>query len=143
MPTVTRFSINRAGMNQTLKGRRGPVVLHLANVGRQAAAIARRTAPRGDGPGPHLADNISSKLVPSLRGGYAVQLVAGVPHAIYVVKGTRPHDIGSPVLIGGGVGWRYIGRSPAGRGKMHPGTKANPFMQRAVASLGLRVRTLG
>jgi hypothetical protein len=47
----------------------------------------------------------------------------------YVILGTAPHSIGSPVLINGE--WRYIGLSPTGAGKMHPGTAANDYMQEA------------
>lgn len=137
MPVVTRFSINKAGISALFRNPRQPVPLHMANVGRQLAGAMRREAPRGKGPGPHLADNISSKLVPS-PGGSQVQVSIGVPWATYVIKGTRPHSIGSPVFIEG-VGWRYIGLSPSGAGKIHPGTKPNNFVQKAAASLGLRV----
>lgn len=139
MAVVTRFRVNQAGMNATLRGRQGPVVLHQANIGRQLAGAARRFAPYRSGPGPHLRDNIDSKLVPSVRGGYAVVVTANVPHAIYVVKGTRPHSIGSPVLVAPDT-WRYIGLSPAGKGKIHPGTRPNDFFAKAAASLGLRFR---
>ena len=71
-----------------------------------------------------------------------MQIVAGVPHALYVAKGTKPHSIGSPVFIHG-VGWRYIGLSPAGKGKIHPGTKPNRFMLRAAEMEGLRIRRQG
>lgn len=139
MPTTVRVRIFRRELNQLLYGRNGPVVLHQKNVGRQAAAVARRIAPRGTGPGPHLADNIRDELVPDRRGGWAVRVVADVPHALFVHEGTRPHDIGSPVNMPG-IGWRYIGRSPAGRGKPHPGTKPNRFLLRALALVGLRGR---
>lgn len=139
MAVVTRFTVNRRGMNQTLHGRTGPVVLHQANLGRQIAANARRLAPYRPGPGPHLRDNISSRLQPSPRGGFNVVVTANVPHALYVVKGTRPHSIGSSVEVAPDT-WRYIGLSPAGRGRMHPGTRPNDFMHRAAEQAGLRVR---
>lgn len=138
MATVLRVRVFQNKVDELVRGRNGPVVLHQANVGRQAAGIARRIAPRSAGPGPHLADNIDSKLVPTGRG-YAVEVTAGVPWAIYVHEGTRPHQIGSPVFIDG-VGWRYIGLSPRGRGKIHPGTKANKFMLEAVRQVGLDAR---
>lgn len=140
MPVVTRFRVNNAGMNETLKGRQGPVTLHMANVGRELAGRCRRAAPRGKGDGPHLADHISSKLVPAAGGGNAVQVVFGVSHAIFVIKGTRAHSIGSSVLVGPPSEWRYIGLSPAGKGKIHPGTKPNPFPVRAAAEMGLKLR---
>lgn len=55
-------------------------------------------------------------------------------YALFVHDGTRAHDIGSPVYIGGGE-WRYIGRSPTGKGKPHPGTEANPFFDRATDTI--------
>jgi hypothetical protein len=61
-------------------------------------------------------------------GEASIQALA--PHAVYVVKGTRPHEI------------RPVNASVLAfeiRGKMvftpivqHPGTKPNPFMQNAV-----------
>jgi hypothetical protein len=139
MPVVTRFRVNQRGMDELLRSRRGPVVLHQANLGRRVAANARRLAPRGKGDGPHLANNIDSKLVPGRRGSYDVEVTANVPHALYVVKGTRPHSIGSPVLVAPDT-WRYIGLSPAGKGRIHPGTKPNDFMYRAAEMEGLTVR---
>jgi hypothetical protein len=136
---AVRFVPNRTGLNQVLRGRNGPVVLHLANLGRQVAGRARRLAPRSEiSRGPHLADNISSEIVRGANG-FTAHVIADVPHALYVTKGTKPHDIGSPVLVAPGT-WRYIGRSPAGRGKPHPGTKPNDFLSRAAAQLGLKVR---
>lgn len=140
MAVVTRFTVDRAGLNRLLTDRNEPVALALANIGRELAGRARRLAPRGGGPGPHLANNISSKLVPSRQGGSAVEIVAAVPHAFYVATGTKPHSIGSAVFIYGGVGWRYIGLSPAGKGKIHPGTARNDFMIRAGAEMGLKIR---
>ncbi len=53
-----------------------------------------------------------------------------MPYAMYVVKGTRPHEI-RPVnasVLAFEVGGRMI-FTPLVR---HPGTQPNPFMQRAV-----------
>lgn len=122
-------------MNELLNSRHGPVVLHQANVGRQVAAAARRIAPRGHGPGPHLADSITEELVRTSRG-FVSRVTANRPYAIYVHRGTKPHSIGSPVEVAPGE-WRYIGLSPAGRGKIHPGTKPNKFLLRAMRSVGL------
>lgn len=138
MPVTYKVQIFRREVDELLYGRNGPAVLHQANVGRQAAAIMRRTAPRSDGPGPHLADNIDSKLVPSGQKGYDVQVSANVPHAIFVAKGTGPHRIdGNPVLSfewhGDRVFFRHVN---------HPGTKPNRFMLEAVRQLGLDARAV-
>jgi hypothetical protein len=47
-----------------------------------------------------------------------------VEYAQHVEYGTRPHEINAPVYISKKVGWRYI--------KMHPGTKAQSFMRKAL-----------
>lgn len=138
MATVTRVQIFRPALDELLHGRNGPVVLHQANVGRQVAGIARRLAPRSDGPGPHLADNIDSKLVPSGRKGYDVQVTANVPHAMFVVRGTQAHRIeGNPILSfewhGDRVFFRHVN---------HPGTRANNFMLQALRQVGLDGREI-
>lgn len=51
-------------------------------------------------------------------------------YAGFVHEGTSPHFIGAPVRIRN-VGWRYIG--------MHPGTKANPFMERGISRAKPRI----
>jgi hypothetical protein len=48
----------------------------------------------------------------------------------YVIKGTPAHTIGSAIWILQIPGWRYIGLSPLGNGKPHPGTKPNDYMGR-------------
>lgn len=61
-------------------------------------------------------------------GEASVQALA--PYAMYVVKGTAPHEI-RPVnasVLAFMVGGRMV-FTPLVR---HPGTKPNPFMQRAV-----------
>lgn len=83
---------------------------------------------------------ISQVLSPSLTGTLrdSIQIFMGssegyvtsvLDYFQYVILGTPIHDIGSPVWIPQAVGWRYIGLSPAGRGRPHPGTKPNDFMQ--------------
>ncbi len=137
MATVQIF---RPQLNALLSGRQGPVVLHQANAGRQVAGAARRLAPRGNGPGPHLADSITSELVRTSRG-FVVRVSANRPYAVYVHQGTRPHSIGSAVPVEPGV-FRYIGLSPAGKGKIHPGYRGNPFLLKAARSVGLDARAV-
>lgn len=140
---VVDIRLNRRAVDNMLRGRHGLVVTHLASVTDDVAEVtATQTAPRSQKQGEHLADNIESRVVPSRNGGYEGQAVATVPWAVFVHRGTKPHDIGSPVNIEG-VGWRYIGRSPRGRGRRHPGTKANPFFVRAARRLGLIAREIG
>lgn len=82
--------------------------------------IARVLAPVGTG---LLRDSI--QVFMGSTEGYVTSLLDYFP---YVILGTPAHDIGSPVWIPQAGGWRYIGVSPAGRGKPHPGTKPNDFM---------------
>jgi hypothetical protein len=75
----------------------------------------------------------SGKLAGSIvkevcEGEASIQALA--PYAMYVVKGTRPHEI-RPVnasVLAFEIGGRIV-FTPLVR---HPGTKPNPFMQRAV-----------
>jgi hypothetical protein len=57
-------------------------------------------------------------------------IYSDVPHFPFVVLGTKPHSIGGAINIKG-VGFRYIGLSPKGKGTIHPGTSPNDFPSRA------------
>lgn len=66
-------------------------------------------------------------------GGLKGSLYFTVVQGYFIILGTPQHDIGSPVFIEKYVGdWRYIGRSPSGKGKPHPGTRAYDYFQDAV-----------
>jgi len=58
------------------------------------------------------------------RGENTAYVGTNVEYAQHVEYGTRPHEINAPVYISKKVGWRYI--------KMHPGTKAQSFMRKAL-----------
>lgn len=62
--------------------------------------------------------------------GMGGEVIPTADHAVFVLFDTAPHSIGSPVFIQD-VGWRYIGLSPSGKGKIHPGTTAQDFMSLA------------
>lgn len=73
----------------------------------------------------------TSNLANSLRRGISFSNLRGrlwtdVNYAVYVHEGTRPHWIGSPVNLGHGIGWRYIG--------MHPGFGGVPFLRAGIES---------
>lgn len=55
-------------------------------------------------------------------------------YAPHIEYGTKPHPIGHAVKIGG-VGWRFIGLSKNGKGKIHPGTKARWVLRDAIFNL--------
>lgn len=72
---------------------------------------------------PRRTGELSESLVTIRLGRARYSVVSKALHAPFVEFGTRPHYIGSPVLIPG-VGWRYV--------VMHPGTRPRPFLRSAV-----------
>lgn len=93
----------------------------------------RRRAPVGQDVGAgRLRDSFS---VQRLRtgGGITARFVSSVPYADYVEKGTRPHKI--EPKHAGALHWEASGESVFARSVNHPGTKANPFVERAVKSM--------
>jgi hypothetical protein len=131
---AAKVTINRAALNKLL-GPTGPMDAFARAKAVKTAQIARGLIHSRSG---KLASSI--RVTPGRRPNWNV--IADTPYARFVHDGTKPHDIGSPVLIDN-VGWRYIGRSPAGRGKPHPGTKRQPFLVEAARRAGLVVRTGG
>lgn len=120
------YTPNRAG-TASLFGRSGDVGRYLQRLGERV----KRTAAGN-------IHSVSGKLAQSGVTSFsstpaqAKETVAFVAdYALYLHEGTKPHDIGSPVLIQG-VGWRYIGRSPSGKGKPHPGTNRDPYLLEAL-----------
>lgn len=75
-------------------------------------------APR-DCDGGNLKSNINVQTISPLH-----RLVKSeAEYTKYVIDGTPPHLINSPIYICGGVGWRFIVE--------HPGTQPNDFVDRA------------
>jgi hypothetical protein len=93
----------------------------------------RQTAPVGQGPGAgRLKDSIKSERV---LGAATVVLTftANVPYAGYVLEGTGPHDIrprNAQVLH-----WTGPSGPVFARLVHHPGTRPNPFPERAIRPL--------
>lgn len=86
---------------------------------REVKQIARQESPYDKG---NLRRSIDHEVK---KGKPIVGIVkAQEKYAPYVEFGTSAHEINSPVLIKGN--WYFI--------KTHPGTKANPFMQRSLKS---------
>lgn len=82
--------------------------------------IQRQTLPRVPIDTGHLRNSLVTGVV--FRPLYG-SIGSNLKYSIYVHEGTRPHLINSPVFIKR-VGWRFI--------KMHPGTKAKPFLREGV-----------
>lgn len=70
--------------------------------------------------------------------GVTMDIEIGVPYAEYVRRGTKPHLIrGRPLLA---FFWEKIGRNMVLPFVRHPGTKPNPWYDRAVGRITDNVR---
>lgn len=96
---------NQNALNKVLKGRNGPVVLHVANSARAVLGEARRLAPKGSGlsgsgrpkPGPRLRDSGSMHLI-KVGDRWNARITFNAEHALSVILGARPHQItGNPL----------------------------------------------
>lgn len=103
---------------------------------KRATAVMQRaitTAPRGKTG--QLANSFQVRQSRDVSGRFdsGYEVINTSPHFIYVVKGTRPHEIvGNPLLV---FDWPAGGLHPAVfRRVNHPGTKANPFFVNSVAA---------
>lgn len=133
------FRANQGELNRMLHGRTGPVVLHVANKGREAEGHARRLVGVKSGA---LRNTIGSRIVRS-NPGYNVQVFAGGTAKTdeYVMAhhdGAKPHVIRprrKKVLK-----FQSGGQTVFARKVNHPGNRANPFLRRGAQMAGLRVR---
>src|SRR5688500_10655016 len=118
---ATTFKPNQAGIKQLFGG--GPVGRYIFSLGQRVERNATTRARESSG----LLKRSGRTTVQVTSAGCVSRVQFNAPYALYYHEGTKPHDIGSPVLIKD-VGWRYIGRSPSGKGKMHPGFTGVPFL---------------
>lgn len=114
MATVT-FRANQAGLNRLLKDRRGPVQLHVANVGREVEGVARRIVPEVSG---DLKRSIGS-VMQRRSDGWGVNVFADIVYATWIHDGKR-YDPRSGRIIFVKVGPR-------------------PFLVQALNQVGLRL----
>lgn len=73
--------------------------------------------------------NLRQSIKSSMRGKAVGEVTVGAEYGVYVHEGTRPHEIrpvSKKALANRRTGQFF------GRLVRHPGTKANPFLQRAV-----------
>lgn len=121
-PEEIRYALYRPG---------GPGDKDLKRRADAVAQVASATAPVGKTG--ELARGFFVRQARTIGGqfdsGYEVGNTA--PHFVYVVKGTRPHEIvGNPLLV---FDWPKGGKHPAVfRRVHHPGTTPNPFFINAV-----------
>lgn len=131
------YRANKSGLDDLLRGRNGPVVLHQANKGREAAGAARRRVGVKTG---KLKASIDSRLVPSIGRGYNVEVFASAPYAQFHHDGTKgPYPI-VPKSPGGVLVFQVGGVTVFTRRVMHPGVRANRFLLEACREVGLNVR---
>lgn len=120
------ITFNKAALERELNGPNGSVAKFFTKRLVQATAQARREAPVKTG---ELRSKIDWKIGKDGRGLFGV-LRAYAAHAVPVHQGTRPHVI----LPKRGRFLRFTsgGRVVYAKKVNHPGTKANPFLVRAV-----------
>lgn len=134
-----RYRADQAALNQLLHGRTGPVVLHVANKGREAEGHARRLVGVKS---TKLKASIGSRVVRS-NPGYNVEVFAGgTPETSkYVLAhhdGAKPHVIRprrKKVLK-----FQAGGRTVFAKKVNHPGNRPNPFLLRGGQLAGLKMR---
>jgi hypothetical protein len=121
-----------------------------ADVRPLALTALKARAPVGKGPtAGKLRDSIGARIEPS-AGRMWVVLYSTDPVARFVVGGTRPHVIMPHARTRGGWTGAYTGRPGVGQHSLHwvagggdvfawkvnhPGTKPDPFPERAIAPL--------
>lgn len=91
---------------------------------------AQREAPKGKTGG--LVRGLQVSQSRDTRGRWATgyDVISNAAYTLFVIKGTRPHPIvGNPLLA---FFWPKMGRNVVFRHVMHPGTKANDFLTRAL-----------
>ena len=118
---VSTYGLDFEEVISKVPGLRQKLVERLADI---AYAKAFWGAPQGK------TGKLAASIVKEIGQGEA-RVAATAPYAMYVVKGTQPHEIRPVnasvlrfVVPGGGFVFTRLVR--------HPGTRPNPFMQRAV-----------
>lgn len=84
MASVT-FQVNRAGMARLLEDRQGPVVLHIANLGREVRGRWKDCVPVVSG---RLKRSIDFEMVRQARG-WTAEVTADVPYGSWIEDGRR------------------------------------------------------
>lgn len=90
---------------------------------------AKREAPSKTGA---LVAGLSMSQSRDTRGRWATgyDVISNAAYTLFVIKGTRPHPIvGNPLLA---FFWPKVGANVVFRSVMHPGTKPNDFLTRAL-----------
>jgi hypothetical protein len=130
-----RVRVAQAQLEDALTGPQGLVTVYIRGITRQIENRARLYAPVNTG---NLRGSITSYVG---TAGLTVTGIVGTPvhYGVYVHEGTRPHEI-LPRTPGGVLTWKTgpgSGENRPGprvfaRRTFHPGTRARPFLRRAM-----------
>lgn len=104
--------------------------------GRQSGMIVTQVAM---GESPVDIGNLRASIGPPETNGMVTVITAHADYAKAVHDGTRAHPI---VAHGKALKFPWQGRMAYFKSVMHPGTKANPFMARALQKALTRVQTV-
>lgn len=102
--------------------------------------VATRTL-KDEAPGTRLPTRISYRIERTSRQSWKLDVgVRGYDPDVlkYILRGTRPHTIVAVRARALHFYWEKVGREVYFRRVFHPGTKANPFIMRAIISLQRR-----
>lgn len=121
-----RYVNHPIAFNRTFRSWSGPVGVHLAAATKGVAAVAKITAPKDTG------ELAAGHEIDYRHHGAKRDLestVAAIPeHAIFVIKGTKPHTIRArkkPKLV---FFWPKVGRVVSFKSVRHPGTEPNNYL---------------
>lgn len=120
------FSLNRSRIERMLRLPGGLVYRNMERRVRRVEAEARRLAPGSMGRG----NNITVSIRRGPGGDFRGVINARHPAALFVLHGTRPHII-RPVRAQA-LRFTVGGRVVYAKVVMHPGTRANDFLGKAL-----------
>lgn len=121
------FIPNPRGQTEVLRSPAGPVAKHLLKLGNLTQRYARKDVGKKTG---KLAKSIKVQLT-SNAGGLVVRVGSDNKIALLHHEGTRAHRIvarNAKALV-----FQMNGRTVYARSVWHPGTRANPYLERSMA----------
>ena len=98
---------------------------------RSRAPVSKGLDPKGPKPG-RLRDSINDRYEHT-AGLMSVIIYATAPYAKFVIRPTRPHPIRARNVTA--LHWVDEGGDHFARSVRHPGTKGNPFPEKAITSI--------
>lgn len=129
MAAKFQITIYQPGLEHLLKGRTGPTVKDMERRARNVMAELRRTAP----------GSMKRKITSVTLEGGRVEIRCSHPATVYVVQGTRPHEIWPHPRPRAHLKFKgRTGKTVYAKMVHHPGTRPNNFMMRAVRRYAAR-----